>query len=116
MDFLSLQGGTVKEGKTGELKAWLDEHESELRENAPEGTEYLGTYVAVFTSEKGAGTLFSVMKLDSYAAMDRIAASGDTRFGELIDEIVGFLDTDADAPQSSILLKALTDATLWGVD
>jgi len=114
VDFLNLQGGTVTQGRMGELKGWLDVHEGELRDTAPEGTEYIGTYVAVFTSEKDAGAVFTVMRMDSYGAMDRIAASPGSRFGELVNELIEFFDQSATAPTSSILLKALTDATLWG--
>ncbi len=37
MDFLSIQGGTVKEGKMAELQQWLAAHEPELRDVCPQG-------------------------------------------------------------------------------
>ena len=48
MDFLSIQGGTVKEGKMAELQQWLAAHEPELRDVCPQGSEYVGTYVTIF--------------------------------------------------------------------
>lgn len=115
MDFISVQGGTVKDGKLGAAKAWLDENSAELRETAPDGSEFLGTYVSVYNSEKGAGDIFWLMRHDSYGALDNIAAAGGTRFGDLVGEwLTNFVDASSTVPQSSILLKSLTDATIWG--
>ncbi len=115
MEFLSLQGGTVKQGMMKEAQAWINENEAELRSTAPEGTEYVGTYFPVFSSEKGVGDIFSVMRLDSYGALDGLAASSGSRFGELLNEWVSeFIDQSPEANGSSILFKAASDATIWG--
>ncbi len=115
MEFISVQGGTIKEGKLTEAKAWLEKHQDELRSTAPDGSEYLGTYVSVFSSEKGAGDVFWMMRHDSYGALDGIAAAGGSRFGDLVGEWLSqFVDPSSTSPQSSILFKSLADATIWG--
>lgn len=114
MDFLSIQGGTVKEGKMAELQQWLTANEAELRTASPEGSEYVGTYVAIYNSEKGMGDVLTLIRMDSYGAQDALAASHGTRWGELVEEFVAFIDQSSMAPSSNLLLKRLTDATLWG--
>jgi hypothetical protein len=118
VDFVSIQGGPIKEGKLGAAQKWLAEHEAEIAANSPEGTEYVGTYVAVFSSEDGLATsMVTLMHLDSYGAMDTLAASGGTEFGELTNEFVSkFFDQSNAARPVTILLKRLTDATIWGED
>lgn len=90
MRFLGFEGGTIKDGMMGEAYEWLVANEAELRAAAPEGTEYLGVYAPVFTSGKNPGDVYFVYAVDSYGALDRQAASGDSRFGELFDEWNGF--------------------------
>jgi hypothetical protein len=73
--FLGLEGGTIKDGMMGKAHEWLVANEAELRSAAPEGTEYLGVYAPVFTSEKNPGDVSFVYAVDSYGALDRQAAS-----------------------------------------
>lgn len=91
-------------------------NEAELRSVAPEGTEYLGVYAPVFASEKNPGDVYFVYAVDSYGALDRQAASGDSRFGELFDEWNGFLDSSPGTLGEKVLYKSLTAATVWGDD
>lgn len=114
MDFLSIQGGTVKAGKMAELQQWLAAHEPELRDACPEGSEYVGTYVTIYNSEKGMGDVLTLIRMDSYGAQDALAAAHGTRWGELVEEYVAFIDQSSTAQGSNLLLKRLTDATLWG--
>ena len=116
MEFIQIFSGDVKEGKTKEMVAWLKDHESEIHDQAPEGTEYLGTYFAVSSSEKGMGSAFTLWRLDSYGAQDRMAALSDTPLGKLFNDFVDFFDQRNDAKGGQILLKKVTDATLWGSD
>jgi hypothetical protein len=88
--FLGFEGGTIKDGMMGEAYKWLVANEAELRSSAPEGTEYLGVYAPVFISDKNPGDVCFVYAVDSYGALDRQAASSDSRFGELFDEWSGF--------------------------
>lgn len=114
MDFISIDGYEVRPGKLGALQEWLAKHDDKLREVAPEGTEYIGTYVAVRTSEKSAGNVFSLWRLDSYGAQDAMAAAGaaDGKFREMANEFLGFVEMEGDR-WSSILLKSVVDATMY---
>ena len=116
MEFLGFEGGTLNDGKMGEAYEWLVANEAELRSTAPEGTTYLGVYAPVFTSNKNPGDVYFVYAVDSYGALDRQAASSDSRFGELLDEWDGFLDSSPGTLGSKVLYKSLTAATVWGVD
>jgi hypothetical protein len=116
MRFLGFEGGTIKDGMMGEAHKWLVANEAELRSTAPEGTEYLGVYAPVFTSDKNPGDVYFVYAVDSYGALDRQAATSDSRFGELYDEWSGFLDSSPGTLGSKILYKSLTAATVWGDD
>jgi hypothetical protein len=112
---LVFEGGTIKEGMMGEAHEWLIANEAELRSSAPEGTDYLGVYAPVFTSEKNPGDVYFVHAVDSYGALDRQADPGaGSRFGELFDEWAGFLDGSPGTLGSKILYKSLSGATVWG--
>jgi hypothetical protein len=112
--FLGFEGGTFKDGMMGKAYEWLVANEAELRSAAPEGTEYLGVYAPVFASEKNPGDVYFVYAVDSYGALDRQAASRDSRFGELFDEWNGFLDSSPGTLGEKVLYKSLTAATVWG--
>ena len=62
MKFLGFEGGTIREGMMGEAYEWLATNEEELRSTAPEGTEYLGVYAPVFTSDKNPGDVYFVLR------------------------------------------------------
>jgi hypothetical protein len=114
MDFISVQGFDVHPGKLSALQEWLSKHDAKLREHAPEGCEYIGTYIATQTSEKHAGNVFSLWRLDSYGAQDAMATAGaeDGKFREMVNEFLGFIDLDSQN-WSSILLKSVVDATMY---
>ena len=116
MRFIVEQGFDVKEGKVREYQEWLQANEDEIVTHCPEGIEYLGTYTAIYTSEKSAGTFKSYWQMDSYAAHDRFAAAmrEDSRFSELIGEATSFVDQANDANWSNSLFKAVVDASVWG--
>lgn len=116
MKFLGFEGGTIRDGMMGEAHEWLVAHEGELRSEAPEGTEYLGVYAPIFTSSKNPGDVYFVYAVDSYGALDRQAASGGSRFAELVDEWNGFLDSSPGTLGEKVLYKSLTAATVWGYD
>jgi hypothetical protein len=68
------------------------------------------------STEKQAGNYRSFIELDSYAALDRLAAAskdGSSEFGRLQREWSSFGDWDLNAPWSGGLFKAVVDATLW---
>jgi hypothetical protein len=116
MRFIHESGFTVKVGMDGAHQQWLIENEEALANAHPEGTKYLGTFAAVFSSDKQAGGYRTFIELDSYAAMDRMAALGkdeSSEFARLNREWSKFGDYDLNAPWSLGLFKAVVDATVW---
>jgi hypothetical protein len=116
MRFISESGFSVKLGEEEAHQRWLEENEPALAANAPEGTKYLGTFVTVMSSEKEAGFYKTYMELDSYAALDRLAAAtkdADSEWGRLMRESARFGDYDYAAPWSGGLYKAVVDATIF---
>ncbi len=115
MRFIRVQGFSIRPGKEKELQDWLAANEERLKKAYPLGMEYGGIYVAIFSSEKGAGDFYSLDILDSYAAMDRSAAiSKDptSAWAKVNAELFEFIDYDRSAGRSDILLKAIGDATI----
>ena len=115
MDFIALYGYDVREGKSEAYQQWLADVEDEWRAAMPEGTEYVGTYAAVHTSEKNAGQMFTIYRLDSYAAQDRLAeASKGGVIGKLMTDSLEYITFGAGSGWSNILLKSMSDAAVWG--
>lgn len=116
MRFIEEFGFTVKVGKEEAFQRWLGENEEKFAKAYPEGTRYLGTFSTVFTTDKQSGNYRVFVELDSYAALDRLAAAAkdpSSEFGRLNREGSGFGDYDVAAPWSHGLHKAVLDATLW---
>lgn len=114
MQFIDVIGFEVKEGKMTAYQEWLRQNEKEFAAQYPEGTEYLGTFVSIYNSEKDSGSVFVLVRMDSYARGDEIAAMGSNEtFARLMSEGMEFVDQSNSARGSRILLKALTDATVW---
>jgi hypothetical protein len=114
--FIQEFGYTVKSGREEAHQRWLVENEEKLAKAHPKGTRYLGTFATIFTTDKQSGGYRTFVELDSYAAMDRLAAAGkdgSTDYGKLNREWSGFGDYDLNAPWSKGLHKAVVDATLW---
>ena len=115
MRFIQEFGFTVKVGEEEAYQKWLVENEAALAASYPEGTRHLGVFVTVFSSEKQAGFYRHFAELDSYAAMDRLAAAmkdASSDFGRLNREASAFGDYSLTAPWSNALHKAVVDATV----
>ena len=115
MRFIQEFGYSVKPGMEEQHQQWLRDNEDAFARLSPEGTRYLGTFATVFSSEKNSGFYRTFIELDSYAAMDRMAAAtGDasSEFGRLIRESSRFSDLSWNAPWSNALHKAVVDATI----
>jgi hypothetical protein len=70
----------------------------------------------VYSSEKNAGFYRLFAELDSYAALDRLAAAmkdESSDFGRLNREVSRFGDYSLAAPWSNGLHKAVVDATVF---
>lgn len=116
MRFIQEYGFTVKIGQEEAYQQWLVDNEAAMAAAAPAGTKYLGTFVTVFSSEKQAGWYKSYMELDSYGAMDTLAAATrdeSNEFTRLLRESSRFGDYDHAAPWSNGLYKAVVDASVW---
>jgi hypothetical protein len=82
----------------------------------PEGTELIGVFAMVYSSEKNAGFYRIFIKLENYASLDRFSEAmknADADFGRLIREHSGFMDLSWDAPTSNGLHKAVVDAAVF---
>ncbi len=116
MRFILENGFNVKIGKDEAYQKWLTENEAKIAAAQPPGTKYLGTFGVIFSSEKKAGSYRSLHELDSYAALDTIAAVAKDEtsdFGRLAREESQFFDPDPKAHWSNGLYKLVTDTTIW---
>lgn len=116
MRFIEEFGFTVKVGEEEAHQQWFVENEEAFARAHPEGTRYIGTFAVVFTSDKQSGNYRAFIELDSYAAMDRLAAAGkdaDGEFGKMLRDLSRFGDYDLNAPWSQGLYKSIVDTTLW---
>jgi hypothetical protein len=113
MFFILSFGYDIKLGKATAFQEWLADHEGEWRAAMPEGTEYIGTFAAVHSSEKQAGDTFTLYRLDSYGAQDRLAAAmKDGPLAKIMADSGEFVDLDS-KDWSQMLLKSWVDATVW---
>jgi hypothetical protein len=109
-------GYTVRIGQEEAHQRWVMENDAALRTASPAGTNYIGTFVVVVSSEKQAGFYKQLIGLDNYAALDGAAAAAkdeNSDFGRLVRDWSQFMDTDLAAPWSSTILKDVIDATIW---
>ena len=116
MRFIAEYGFNVKTGKDEAFQKWLTENEARLAAAHPPGTKYLGTFTVIFSSEKEAGNYRTLQELDSYAALDTIAAVAKdetSEYGRLLREQSQFWDPDPHAQWSNGLYKLVIDATVW---
>ena len=116
MRFIQEFGYTVKVGQEEAHQKWLADNEQALAKSMPAGTRYLGTFVVVFSSEKTSGWYRTMVELDSYGAMDKLAALNkdpNSEYGRLLRESARFGDYDLAAPWSNTLMKDVNDASIW---
>jgi hypothetical protein len=116
MRFIQEFGYTVKVGQEEAHQKWLADNEPALAAAMPAGTKYLGTFVTVYSSEKRSGWYKSYYELDSYGAMDRLAAAtkdASSDFGKLMRDSSQFGDYDHAAPWSNGLYKAVVDSSIF---
>lgn len=112
MHFIQIIGYTVQTGKAKGFQDWLADNEGAWASAMPEGTEYIGTFAAVMGTNKHAGTTYTLYRLDSYGALDRLAAAmKDGALGKIISDSAQFVDWESD-DWSQLILKAMGEATL----
>lgn len=64
----------VTAGQFEQFQKWLIEHEDTLAGSYPEGIEYEGTFANVY-GDQSKGEFKTVLRLESYAALDALAAT-----------------------------------------
>jgi hypothetical protein len=52
MEFLQVYGFEVVLGKSVEFQRWVDANEEALKAAVPDGVAYVGTYAAIYSTEK----------------------------------------------------------------
>jgi hypothetical protein len=116
MDFISEDGYEVRFGMEEEYQQWVLDHAAEIRRSMPKGVEYVGTYVMTWGNDLDKGSWRDLFRLDSYAALDKMAAEGkdpNTAMGRLLREQTRFLDMSRRPERwSHNLLKSVVDATV----
>jgi hypothetical protein len=120
MDFITEDGYQVKPGMQEEYQQWVIANQDALRRALPEGIEYIGTYVAVFGSDYTGGTFRDLFRIDSYGALDRMAAEGrrpGSELARLQREGSRFVDmTRSPERWTHNLYKNVVDATIIDVE
>jgi hypothetical protein len=119
MRFIQETGFSTKTNMTPDLQQWVAANFDRFAASYPEGMELIGIFVTVFTSEKNAGDVRMLERLDSYGALDRMAAAGkdlNGDFGRLFHEFLSFMDPTSTAAWSATLLKDMVDATVFRYD
>jgi len=116
MRFIQEFGYSVKPGEEEAHQKWFAQNEKKLAAAHPKGTKYIGTFATVVSSEKQAGFYKTFVEMDSYGAMDALAAAAKDEkgaFGRLIRASSRFTDYDWNAPWSNAIHKAVVDATIF---
>ncbi len=114
MQFIHEQGFDVSEGEERAFQRWLADNEAALAAACPDGVEYLGTFYAIFSDTRTAGSYRMLWRYDSYAAQDRMAAAmaDDGELARLVHEGIAFVDMNNHRNGSNQLLKLVTDSTI----
>ena len=115
MEFIIEDGFEIRRGMEEEFQQWEMDNAERTRAAMPEGVEYIGTFVMPFGNDPEAGTWRTLTRLDSYAALDRLAeaSKGDTELARIQREFLRFADFDRDtAKWRHDLLKSVIDATV----
>ena len=116
MDFISEDGYEVKFGLEEEYQQWVIDHADELRRAMPKGVDYIGTYVLTWGNDLDKGSWRDLYRLDSYAALDRLAAESkdpESALGRIQREGYRFLDMSRRPERwTHNLLKSVVDATV----
>ena len=74
----------------------MSENESKLAAACPAGTEYVGTYAVMYSSEKHAGALRQFFRMGSYGSQDTFAAAMKEggEFASLLQGMSEFVDQE----------------------
>lgn len=95
-------GYAVADDRAAQFRRWLELHESQLSQAAPEGVQYRGTYAVVAQSDLSLGdyrTVWVFASIGATAAMDTACGNGG-RFAQLVAELNSFRDRRIGAARS----------------
>jgi hypothetical protein len=112
------QGFNVKRGQEEAFQKWTEETDELTKQATPAGVEYLGTYIATFSSEKRAGEYRVLWRIDSMAAFDAMeeaARDPDSDWGKINREATEFMDLPIGGEYSFVVLRPLVGAVIWDV-
>ena len=115
MEFIVEDGYEIKLGMEEEYQQFVIATAERFRAALPEGVEYIGDFAFTWGNDAEAGRWRTLLRLDSYGALDRLAAAatGDGDFAQLIRESSRFLDVSRDTSKwRHTLLKSVVDATV----
>lgn len=103
-------GFYVRPGSFDELREWLLEHEHDLAAAAPQGLEYLGTYLPVWASERRCD-LYQVWRWRRASEFNLRAAAGADRgtFAELASQFLSFVDNGRTDEETFRLHRSITE-------
>jgi hypothetical protein len=116
MRFIDEIGFSLKPGQEQAFQQWLVKNEDALAKAYPKGSKYLGTFVVIYNAEKAGGDWRTLVEVDSYGTLDKVAAAGKdpkNELSRLTQEAVNFFDASPLAPQGRSLMKAVADATVF---
>lgn len=82
MRFIRESGYTIKQTKAVAFQNWIIANRERMAKSYPPGASLIGMFMAVFTTEKSAGEFRLLEQLNSYAALDRLAALAKNRESE----------------------------------
>jgi hypothetical protein len=119
MDFITEDGYQVKPGMQEEYQQWVIANQDALRRALPDGIEYIGTYVTVYGNDYVGGTYRDLFRIDSYGALDRMAAEQrrpGSELARLNGQVGRFIDlTRPSEHWTHNLYKNVVDATIIDV-
>lgn len=104
---LYITGGTVKEGRAGELQAWVEENEAELAASAPDGWTYRGSYFSVHNM--GPFDAAVMWEIEKYGDLDTAREHEDETYEGLLREAQDFFTQGSG---ETLLLREATDTRI----
>jgi hypothetical protein len=117
MDFITEDGYQVKPGMQEEYQQWVLENTDAVRRALPDGIEYMGTYVTVYGNDYVGGTFRDLFRMDSYGALDRMAAEHrrpGSELARLNGEAGRFIDATRNPEHwTRNLYKNIVDTTIF---
>ena len=111
-------GYNVKRGREVAYQEWTAKNDAALKAGAPEGVEYLGTYIVSMSSEKDLGEYRVLWRLASFAAFDAMheaTLDEESDWGRLNREVTEFMDLPIGAQGTFSVYRPLIGAPMWEI-